>query len=541
MKKVIYFEYAQDAIEQGVNQIADAVGSTLGPKGRHVIIGKLGGSPIVTKDGVTVAKEFEVSDEFVNLGARMLKEVAVKAAEVAGDGTTTSTVLGRAIYQSGRKAVSAGANPVTLKNGIHAAVDKVMADLKAKVKQIDSKNEVTQVASIASNNDTYIGEIIADAMEKVGTDGVVTVEEGKTNETYIDLIAGMQFDKGWVSQAFATEKDKQTCVFHNARLFLTDDKNVNIRDLTGVLQACANEGESVVLIAPDFSEIFLTTILTNKLQGRMSACCVKVPGVGDTQRNLIEDIAVATGGKALLKDSGKKARDFKIEDMGRCGKIVITKHSTTITNGYGEDEKIDEAIEQIKSHIAASKSEYETEKLQERLARLAGGIAQINVGAATEVEMKEKKARIEDALHATRAAIETGVLPGGGIALLRSREVLTDFAKEHKGDFARGIQIVYEALAAPIMKIAENAGANGEVVVQNVLRENKYEYGYDAASGEYGDVVESGIIDPAKVTTTALETAASIAGLLLTSQVMLVEENPKAGGEMLSGIPGIPF
>jgi chaperonin GroEL len=548
-KDVKFGDEAQEKIRAGIDKIADAVGSTLGPKGRNVLIGKGTGDPIVTKDGVTVAKEFELKDEFENAGAQMLKAIASKASEVAGDGTTTSTVLGRALYYAGLQAANSGCNVVCLKNGMHKAVDAVVEDIRTRITKIKTKSQIAQVATIASNNDEFIGKIIAEAMERVGTDGVITVEEGKTNDTSVDLIAGMRFDKGWVSSYYATEEDKQSCIFFEPRIILSNSKNIEVEEILPFLQTAHESHTPLLFIAPDFNKRFTNALIVNVLKLGLRVCCVKAPGFGDSMMDSLKDIATATGGVVHHMETGKlidlvqktdpvgnKVTDLSA--LGTCAKVIVTKDSFTILEGAGDGSEggaIEKHVKHVKSLIEQSSGEYETEKLQERLARLAGGVAQINVGAASEIEMKQKKARIEDALHATKAAIDSGTLPGGGIALLRSRAVLDELKNQCKGDEQRGVEITYSALACPTSLIAENAGKNGELIIEHILEKDDYNYGYDAAADEYGDMVDKGIIDPAKVTITALNTAASIAGMLLTSQAILVEERSEPAG----GIQGI--
>jgi len=534
-KKIAFDNEAREAIRRGVKKLARAVKVTLGPRGRNVILEKSFGAPTVTKDGVTVAKEIELEDSYENMGAQMVKEVASKTSDTAGDGTTTATVLAEAIYEEGIKNVVAGANPIELQRGIQAAVKAVVEDLSKMSKKVKDRKEIAQVATIASNNDTEIGNMIAEAMEKVGKDGVITVEEGKSLETTVDWVEGMQFDKGFISPHFVTNPDEMSCVLEDTFILVHEKKITGIKDLVPLLEKIAQAGKPILIVAEDIEGEALATLVINKLRGTFSCCAVKAPGFGDRRKAMLEDIAILTGGRAIFEDLGIEIKNIQISDLGRAKKVVVDKDNTTIIEGAGSSDAIKGRIAQTKNEIEKSTSDYDKEKLQERLAKLSGGVAQINVGAATEVEMKEKKARVEDALHATRAAVEEGIVPGGGVALLRAISALDKL--KNKGDEAIGIDIVRRALESPIRLIAENAGIDGAIVCDRVRNSSGSE-GYDALSGQYTDLVKAGIIDPTKVTRTALENAASIAGLLLTTEALVSEipEEKKAG----AGRGGMP-
>ncbi|MCX5716300.1 MAG: chaperonin GroEL [Candidatus Omnitrophica bacterium] len=519
-KQLLYEEEARRAILRGVEQLARAVKVTLGPKGRNVVLEKKFGAPTITKDGVTVAKEVELKDPYENMGAEMVKEVASKTSDNAGDGTTTATILAEAIFREGLKNVTAGSNPMALKRGIEKAVERITEELKKVSKPIKDKKEIFQVAAIAANNDASIGEQIAEAMEKVGKDGVITVEEAKSTATTLEVVEGMQFDQGYLSPYFVTDAERMQAVLENPYILIHEKKISNMKDLLPVLEKIAKTGKPILLIAEELEGEALATLVVNKLRGTLACCAVKAPGYGDRRKAMLEDIATLTGGKAITEDLGIKLENVKIEELGRAKRVTIDKENTTIVEGAGKTSDINGRIAQIKKQIEDTDSDYDKEKLQERLAKLAGGVAVINVGAATETEMKEKKARVEDALHATRAAVEEGIVPGGGVVLLRCIEKLNDL--KLKGDEAIGVDIVKRALEEPIRQIAENAGLEASVVVQKV-KEEKFNVGYDAEKGQYTDMIQAGVIDPTKVTRTALQNAASIAALLLTTEALICE------------------
>jgi len=519
-KKIAFDMEAREAIRRGVNQLAWAVAVTLGPKGRNVILEKSFGAPTVTKDGVTVAKEIELKDSYENMGAQMVKEVASKTSEVAGDGTTTATVLAEAIFEEGLKNVAAGANPMALKRGVERAVRAVVKNLTKRSTTVTGRAEIAQVAAIAANNDPEIGKMIADAMEKVGKDGVITVEEGKSLETTVDWVEGMQFDRGYLSPHFATDRESMTCVLEEPYVLIHEKKISTVKDLIPLLEKAVQSGKPLLVVAEDIEGEALATLVVNRLRGVLACCAVKAPGFGDRRKAMLEDVAILTGGTAIFEALGIDLENVQLSDLGRAKRVVIDKDNTTIIEGAGETDAIRGRIEQIKNEIEDTTSDYDREKLEERLAKLAGGVAQINVGASTEVEMKEKKARVEDALHATRAAVEEGILVGGGVALLRALPALSRV--KAPGDEAVGVDIVRRALVAPLRFIAENSGAEGSVVLQRVLGE-KGNFGFDAATGDYCDLVKAGIIDPTKVVRSALQNAASIAGLLLTTEALISE------------------
>jgi chaperonin GroEL len=531
-KQLKYDTEARQSVLSGVQQLARAVAVTLGPRGRNVILDKKFGSPTVTKDGVTVAKEIELKDPFENMGAQMVREVASKTSDIAGDGTTTATVLAEAIYREGLKNVTAGANPMELKRGIDAAVAAIVGKLGDMSKRIKDRAEIAQVATISANGDKAIGEIIADAMEKVGKDGTITVEEAKSIETSLDVVEGMQFDKGYLSPYFVTNSDTMEVSLEDAYILIYEKKISSLQDLLPLLQTVAKSGRPLLIIAEEVEGEALATLVVNRIRGTLAACAVKAPGFGDRRKAMCEDIAVLTGGRFISEDLGIKLENLQLADMGRAKRITVDKDNTTIVEGGGKTSEIKARIEQIRKQIDETTSDYDREKLQERLAKLAGGVAVINVGAATETEMKEKKARVEDALHATRAAVEEGIVPGGGVALVRGLSAL-DNLKLH-GDEAIGAEIVRKACESPIRQLVVNAGVEGAVVVEEI-RKGKGNYGYDVAAGAYVDMVKSGIIDPTKVTRSALQNAASIAGLLLTTECMVAEipekkEAPAPGG-----------
>ena len=530
VKKIAYDQEARERIRDGVRQLARAVKVTLGPRGRNVIIEKSFGSPTVTKDGVTVAKEIELEGKYENMGAQLVKEVASKTSDVAGDGTTTATVLAEAIFEEGLRNVTAGANPVSIKRGIEKAVAAIVAHVNKQAVKVKGKTEIAQVGSIAANNDEEIGKMIAGAMERVGQDGVITVEEGKSLTTEVDWVEGMQFDKGYQSPHFVTSPERMECVLEDAYILVHEKKISSVKDMLPLLEKIAQSGKPLLIVAEDIEGEALATLVVNKLRGVFKCCAVKAPGFGDRRKAMLEDMAVPTGGKAIFEDLGINLETVGVGELGSAKKIVITKDDTTIIEGAGKKADVQGRIAAVRAEIERTTSDYDIEKLQERLAKLSGGVAQILVGAATEAEMKEKKARVEDALHATRAAVESGILPGGGVALLRAQAVVEKL--ELSGDERIGADIVRRALESPLRQIAVNAGVDGSIVVQN-LRDNKNaNWGYNAATGVYEDMMKAGIIDPAKVTTTALQNAASVATLLLTTEalVSVVPEKKKGGG-----------
>ncbi|BBD76578.1 chaperonin GroEL [Hydrogenophilus thermoluteolus] len=522
-KEVKFHDSARERLVAGVNLLANAVKTTLGPKGRNVVIERSFGAPIVTKDGVTVAKEIELKDKFENMGAQMVKEVASKTADVAGDGTTTATVLAQAIVREGMKYVAAGMNPMDLKRGIDKAVTAIVEELKAISKPCSTTKEIAQVGTISANADSSIGEIIAQAMDKVGKEGVITVEDGKSLENELEVVEGMQFDRGYLSPYFINNPDKQVAVLDNPYILLHDKKISNIRDLLPVLEQVAKAGRPLLIIAEDVEGEALATLVVNNLRGILKTCAVKAPGFGDRRKAMLQDIAILTGGTVISEEVGLSLEKATLEDLGQAKRVEVAKEHTTIIDGAGDPAKIQARVKEIRVQIEEATSDYDREKLQERVAKLAGGVAVIKVGAATEVEMKEKKARVEDALHATRAAVEEGIVPGGGVALLRAREAAV--AKGLKGDNPdqeAGIKIVLRAVEQPLREIVANAGEEPSVIVAKVL-EGKGNYGYNAATGEFGDMIEMGVLDPTKVTRSALQNAASVAGLMLTTECMIAE------------------
>ncbi len=520
-KQIKFDEDARAALLRGVNIMAAAVKATLGPKGRNVVIDKKFGSPTITKDGVAVAKEIELKDPYENMGAQMLKEVASKTSDIAGDGTTTATVLAQAIFREGLRNVTAGANPMGLKRGIEAAVEAVTDELKKVSKSTKDKKEIAQVATIASNNDKTIGDLIAEAMEKVGKDGVITVEESKSADTVLDLVEGMQFDRGYLSPYFVTDAERMEVVFEDAFVLIYEKKISVMKDMLPLLEQVDRAGKPFLIIAEDIEGEALATLVVNKLRGTLHCAAVKAPGFGDRRKAMLEDIATLTGGKAITEDLGIKLENIKLEDLGKAKKVVLDKDNTTIVEGAGKTKEIEGRIKQIRAQIEETTSDYDREKLQERLAKLAGGVAVIKVGAATETAMKEKKARVEDALNATRAAVEEGIVPGGGVALLRASKAIDRVKAE--GDEKVGAMIVKRALEEPIRQIVENAGLEGSVIVEKVKSETAPNRGYDADSMEYVDMVQAGIIDPTKVERVALQNAASIASLLLTTEALITD------------------
>jgi chaperonin GroEL len=534
-KDIVYREDARGAVLRGVNALADAVKVTLGPKGRNVILEKKFGSPTITKDGVTVAKEIDLKDGIENLGARMVREVASKTSDVAGDGTTTATVLAQAIYREGSKNVTAGANPMELKKGIERAVGVVVDELKKFSKPVKGKM-IAQVGTISANNDEGIGQIIAEAMEKVGKDGVITVEESKTMETVLEVVEGMRFDRGYLSPYFVTDPERMEVALENPYILIHEKKISNMKDLLPVLEKIAQQGAPLLIIAEEVEGEALATLVVNKLRGTLKAAAVKAPGYGDRRKAMLEDIAVLTGGKAITEDLGIKLENVKLEDLGKAKKITIDKDNTTIVEGSGKSKDIEGRVKQIRTQVEETTSDYDREKLQERLAKLVGGVAVIKVGAATETEMKEKKARVEDAMHATKAAVEEGIVAGGGVALLRAQKAIDSLKAE--GDIAVGISIIRRALEEPLRQIAANTGFEGAVVVAKV-REMKTEEGFNALTDEYENLVEAGVIDPTKVVRSALQNAASIASLLLTTEA-LVSEIPEDKEEKMPAGGGMP-
>jgi chaperonin GroEL len=525
MAKMIEYEsIAREKLKKGVDKLADAVKVTLGPKGRNVVIDKKYGSPTVTKDGVTVAKEIELEDPYENMGAQMVKEVASKTSDVAGDGTTTATVLAQAIYREGLKNVTAGANPMALKRGIEKAVAAVIDHIKKMSKDVGGKTEIAQVGSISANNDMEIGQLIADAMEKVGKDGVITVEEAKSTDTTLEVVEGMQFDRGYLSPYFVTNPDAMEAILEEPLILIHDKKISTMKDLLPILEKVAQMGRSFLVISEDVEGEALATLVVNKLRGTLKVCAVKAPGFGDRRKEMLQDIAILTGGKVISEELGFKLENAVVSDLGRAKRVTVDKDNTTIVEGGGKTEEIKGRISQIKRQVEETTSDYDREKLQERLAKLAGGVAVINVGAATETEMKEKKARIEDALHATRAAVEEGIVPGGGVVYLRSQKAIDQMKVE--GDEKVGAMIIRRALEEPIRQIAENAGVEGAIVIDKVYGKD-INFGYNAETEEYGDMVKMGVIDPTKVCRTALLNAASIAALLLTTEALIADKPEK--------------
>ncbi|HWN04082.1 MAG TPA: chaperonin GroEL [Candidatus Dormibacteraeota bacterium] len=535
-KQVMFSDEGRAALLRGVNIMAAAVKATMGPKGRNVVIDKKFGSPTITKDGVTVAKEIELKDNYEDMGAQMVKEVASKTSDIAGDGTTTATVLAQAIVRDGMKNVTAGANPMGLKRGIDKAVDAVVEDLKRMSKSTKDKKEIAQVATIASNNDKTIGSLIAEAMEKVGKDGVITVEESKSADTVLDVVEGMQFDRGYLSPYFVTDAERMEVVLEDALVLIHEKKISVMKDMLPLLEQVARSGKPFLIIAEDIEGEALATLVVNKLRGTLHTAAVKAPGFGDRRKAMLEDIAILTGGKAITEDLGIKLENIKLEDLGKAKKIVVDKDNTTLVEGSGKTAAIEGRIKQIRAQIEETTSDYDREKLQERLAKLAGGVAVIKVGAATETAMKEKKARVEDALNATRAAVEEGIVPGGGVALLRASSAIDSLKLE--GDEKVGAMIVKRALEEPIRQIVENAGLEGSVIVEKVKAEKVVTRGFDAESLEFVDMIQAGIIDPTKVERVALQNAASVASLLLTTEALITdlpEEKPAAAPPMPHG------
>ncbi len=533
-KQLIFSEDARRAVLEGVEQLARAVKVTLGPRGRNVVIDKKWGSPTVTKDGVSVAKEIELEGAYQNMGAQMVREVASKTSDVAGDGTTTATVLAEAIFREGLKSVTAGSSPMSIKRGIDKAVLTVIAELKKISKPVKESKEIEQVASISANSDASIGSIIAEAMDKVGKDGTITIEEAKSIDTELTVVEGMQFDKGYVSPYFVTDKEGMECALEDTYILLYDKKLSNMKDLLPVLEKIAQRGKPLLIIAEDVEGEALATLVVNKLRGTLQVCSVKAPGFGDRRKAMMEDIAILTGGKVVSEDIGIKLENVKLEDLGRAKRVTVDKDNTTIVEGAGTKADIQGRVAQIRREIEDTTSDYDREKLQERLAKLAGGVAVVNVGAATETEMKEKKARVEDALHATRAAVEEGIVPGGGVAYLRAIPALDKLSAELTGDEQIGVNIVRRAIEEPLRQIVNNAGLEGSVVVEHVKKEKKA-VGFNADTEEYVDMFEAGIIDPTKVSRSALQNAASVAGLLLTTEALITEVPEKRKAAMPAG------
>jgi chaperonin GroEL len=535
-KQILYSESSRQAILRGVNQLADAVKVTLGPKGRNVVLEKKFGGPTITKDGVTVAKEIELKDPLENMGARMVREVASKTSDVAGDGTTTATVLAQSIFREGVKAVAAGANPMALKRGVEKAVDAAVEEIKKLSKPV-SGEAIAQVGTIAANGDQTIGNIIADAMKKVGKDGVITVEEAKTMVTEFKTVDGMQFDRGYLSPYFVTDAERMECVLEEPYILIHEKKITVMKDLLPLLEQIARAGKPLLVIAEEVEGEALATLVVNKLRGTLNCCAVKAPGFGDRRKAMLEDISILTGGKAIMEETGIKLEGVRLEDLGRAKRVTIDKDNTTIVEGSGSQKAIEGRIKQIRTQIDETTSDYDREKLQERLAKLAGGVAVIKVGAATETEMKEKKARVEDAMHATRAAVEEGIVPGGGVALLRTAKALAELKSE--GDEQIGIDIVRRACEEPLRMIVSNAGWEGAIVVEKVRAEadGNPNYGFNAETGQYEDLVKSGVIDPTKVCRTAVQNAASIAALMLTTEAMVCEVPEKKPAPAAPPVP----
>jgi chaperonin GroEL len=548
-KDVKFSQDARDKLLRGVDILAHAVQVTLGPKGRNVVLEKSFGAPRITKDGVTVAKDIELEDKFENMGAQMVREVASKTADEAGDGTTTATVLAQAIVKEGAKSVAAGSNPMDLKRGVDLAVSKVVEALQDKAKRVTSNDEIAQVGTISANGDAEIGRFIAEAMQKVGNDGVITVEEAKSLDTELDVVEGMQFDRGYLSPYFITDADKMRVDLENPYILINEAKLSNLQSMLPLLEAVVQSGRPLLIVAEDVEGEALATLVVNKLRGGLKVAAVKAPGFGDRRKAMLQDLAVLTGGQVVSEDLGIKLENVTLDMLGQAKKVVITKDDTTVVDGVGKKKDIEARVAQIRQQIEDTSSDYDREKLQERLAKLAGGVAVIKVGGATEVEVKEKKDRVDDALNATRAAVEEGIVPGGGVALLRALDALESL-RAANDDQKVGINIVRRALQAPLRQIAENAGEDGAVVVGKILDKKDYNYGYNAATGEYGNLVKEGVIDPAKVVRTALQDAASVAGLLITTEAMVAEVPKKAsaapampGGDMggMGGMGGMGF
>jgi chaperonin GroEL len=531
-KMVVHGDESRHAILAGVNKLADAVKVTLGPRGRNVVLDKKFGSPTITKDGVTVAKEIELADKLENVGAQMVKEVASKTSDVAGDGTTTATVLAQAIFREGLRMVVAGANPMALQRGIHKVTERIVEDIKGFSKPVKG-DAIAQVGTISANGDRTIGELIAQAMDRVGKDGVITVEESRTMQTELDVVEGMQFDRGYLSPYFVTNPDRMEAVLEESLILIHEKKISALRDLLSLLESVAREGKPLLIIAEDIEGEALATLVVNKIRGTLNACAVKAPGFGDRRKAMLEDIAILTGGRVISEDLGIKLENVHLEDLGRAKRVVVDKDNTTIIEGAGKKENIEGRVKQIRAQIEETTSDYDREKLQERLAKLVGGVAVIKVGAATETELKEKKARVEDAMHATRAAVEEGIVPGGGVTFIRAQKLLENFKLDDE-DEQIGVNIVKRALEEPLRQIAQNAGQEGSIVVEKVRAETNPSFGFNAQTEKYEDLVKAGVIDPTKVARTALQNATSIASLLLTTEAVVAEmpEEKKKGAGM---------
>ena len=536
-KQIVYGEEARKALLSGINQLADTVKITLGPKGRNVVLDKKFGSPLITNDGVTIAKEIELDDPFENMGAQLVKEVSTKTNDVAGDGTTTATLLAQALIREGMKNVTSGANPMVLKRGIQKAVDKAVEEITKNSKKVAGSEDIARVATISAA-DEFIGGLIAEAMEKVGSDGVITVEESKTAETYSEVVEGMKFDRGYVSPYMVTDNDKMVAVMDDAYILITDKKVSSIQDLLPLLEQVVQSGKKLVIIAEDIEGEALATLILNKLRGTFSCVAVKAPGFGDRRKEMLQDIAILTGGQVITSDLGLEIKDTTLEQLGQARQIKVEKENTIIVDGAGNSEEIKARVSQIRSQIEETTSDFDREKLQERLAKLAGGVAVIKVGAATEIEMKEKKLRIEDALAATKAAVEEGIVSGGGIALVNAAPAVAELLTKSEGDEKTGVSIVLRALEEPIKQIAINAGLEGAVILENVRKENKVGFGYNARTDEYVDMISSGIVDPTKVTRSALQNAASVASMVLTTESLVADKKEPAAPAPDAGMGG---
>ena len=532
-KQIVYSENSRQAILRGVNQLADAVKVTLGPRGRNVVLEKKFGGPTITKDGVTVAKEVELKDPLENMGAQMVREVASKTSDTAGDGTTTATILAQCIFREGVKAVAAGANPMALKRGIEKAVEAVVEDVKKLSKEVKDNETIAQVGTISANGDSTIGNIIAEAMKKVGKDGVITVEESKTMNTELQTVDGMQFDRGYLSPYFISDPDRMECVLEDPYILIHEKKISNMKDLLPLLEQIARAGKPLLVIAEEVEGEALATLVVNKLRGTLNACAVKAPGFGDRRKAMLEDIGTLTGGKAIMEETGIKLEGVRLDDLGRAKRVTVDKDNTTIVDGAGSQKAIEGRIKQLRAQIEETTSDYDREKLQERLAKLAGGVAVIKVGAATETEMKEKKARVEDALHATRAAVEEGIVPGGGVALLRAVKSLDGLKAVH--DEQIGVDIVRRACEEPVRQIVGNAGYEGAIIIEKIRANSDPHFGFNAATGQYEELVKAGVIDPTKVTRSALQNASSIAALMLTTEAMIAEIPEKKAAPAMPG------
>ena len=537
-KQIIYGEDARKALMNGVNQLADTVKITLGPKGRNVVLDKKFGAPLITNDGVTIAKEIELDDAFENMGAQLVKEVSIKTNDVAGDGTTTATLLAQALIREGMKNVTAGANPMVVRKGIQDAVDAAVAALHENSKKVTCSDDIARVATISASNET-VGKLIAEAMEKVTSDGVITVEESKTSETYSEVVEGMMFDRGYISPYMATDTEKMEAVMDDAYLLITDKKISNIQEILPLLEQIVQSGKKLVIVAEDVEGEALTTLILSKLRGTFNCVAVKAPGFGDRRKEMLQDIAVLTGGQVISSELGLELKDTDLSQLGHARQVKVDKENTIIVGGYGDGEAIKARVSQIRSQIETTTSDFDREKLQERLAKLAGGVAVIKVGAATEVEMKEKKLRIEDALAATKAAVEEGIVSGGGVALINAIPAVAALAEKAEGDEKTGINIVLKALEEPVRQIAANAGVEGSVIVENIKKADKVGYGYNALTGEYGDMISFGIVDPTKVTRSALQNAASVAQMVLTTESLVADKKEPAPAPAMPADPGM--